>query len=95
MEPMIVRIVGERLQPVAQEGEPVFFQRRKPADGDLAAATSLESVHDLIRMLDGEGYPPAFLKIGRLRLEFTRAGRRLDLVLADVRIYLDAQGDDA
>jgi methionyl-tRNA formyltransferase len=95
MEPMIVRIVGERLQPVAQEGEPVFFQRRKPADGDLAAATSLESVHDLIRMLDGEGYPPAFLKIGRLRLEFTRAGRRLDHVLADVRIYLDAQGDDA
>lgn len=95
MEPMIVRLVSERLQPVAQEGDPVIFHRRKPADGDLAAATSLESVHDLIRMLDGEGYPPAFLKVGRLRLEFTRAGRRLDHVAADVRIYLDPEGDDA
>ncbi len=95
MEPMILRIVGEGLQPVAQEGEPVLFQRRQPQDGDLAAATTLELVHDLVRMLDGEGYPSAFLKAGRLRLEFTRASRKVDHVAADVRIYLDPEGGDS
>lgn len=95
MEPMILRIVGERVQPQPQEGEPVLFQRRRPQDGDLAAATTLEAVHDLVRMLDGEGYPNAFLKVGRLRLEFTRASRKVDHVAADVRITLDPEGGDA
>ena len=45
--------------------------------------------------IDGEGYPPAFLKVGRLRLEFTRAGRKVDHVAADVRIYLDPEGGAA
>lgn len=94
MEPMILRIVREGMQPVPQEGQPVLFHRRRPQDGDLASATTLESVHDLVRMLDGEGYPPAFLKVGRLRLEFKRAGRRVDHVAADVRIYLEPEGDD-
>lgn len=92
MESMIQRIVGEQLRPVSQEGEPVLFVRRSPQDGNLAAAASLESAHDLVRMLDGEGYPPAFLKVGRLRLEFTRASRRIDHVAADVRIYIDDEG---
>jgi methionyl-tRNA formyltransferase len=52
-------------------------------------------VHDLVRMLDGEGYPSAFLKAGRLRLEFTRASRKVDHVAADVRIYLDPEGGDS
>lgn len=95
MEPMILKIVGERMQPQPQEGEPVLFQRRRPQDGDLAAATTLETVHDLVRMLDGEGYPNAFLKVGRLRLEFTRASRKVDHVAADVRITLDPEGGDA
>ena len=89
MEPMIERIVGQRLQPKPQEGESVIFQRRRPQDGDLSGAESLEEIHNLVRMLDGEGYPPAFLKVGQLRLEFTRASRRVDHVAADVRIFVD------
>jgi methionyl-tRNA formyltransferase len=95
MEPMILRIARERLQPQPQQGEPVLFQRRRPQDGDLAATASLEAVHDLVRMLDGDGYPSAFLKVGRLRLEFTRASLKFDHVAADVRIYLDPEGGDA
>jgi hypothetical protein len=39
-------------------------------------------------MLDGEGYPPAFLEVGKLRLEFTRASRKVGAVVADVRITI-------
>lgn len=86
IEQMIVEIAGRRPQPVPQAGEPVLFERRTPAQGDLSRAASLRDVHDLVRMLDAEGYPPAFIDIGALRLEFSRASLRPGHVAADVRI---------
>lgn len=86
IESMISDFVLHRPEPQPQTGEPVVFQRRTPAQGDWSDATTLDEVHDRIRMLDADGYPPAFLDIGGFRLEFTRASRRADAVLADVRI---------
>lgn len=86
IEPMIVEIATRRPEPVAQSGEAVMFARRTPAQGDLSQAGSLSQVHDLIRMLDADGYPPAFIDIGALRLEFSRASLRPGHVDADVRI---------
>jgi len=37
-------------------------------------------------MLDADGYPPAFAKIGKYKLEFCRASRKSESVLADVKI---------
>lgn len=88
MERMIPEIVRQRLQPAPQAGEAVAFKRRTPANSNLAVAADLTQVHDMIRMLDAEGYPPAFLNLGRLHLEFSRASRRHDQVVADVRITL-------
>jgi methionyl-tRNA formyltransferase len=39
-------------------------------------------------MLDAEGYPPAFVRAGPFRIEFTRASLRTGRVLADARITL-------
>lgn len=84
---MIVGLVEQEPQPEPQDGEPTVFRRRRPEDGDLAAAKSdLYRVFDMIRMLDGDGYPPAFFTVGDLRLEFGRASLRPGAVLADVRI---------
>lgn len=86
IEDMIVEMLEKQIEPVPQEGEPTVFKRRKPEEGDLLSAQSLEQVFDLIRMLDAEGYPSAFLNIGPLKLEFVRASRKSSHVLADVRI---------
>lgn len=86
MEEMIEKIIYEQLQPIPQEGKPVVFNRRSPADGDLSGLEHLEQVFDFIRMLDGEGYPPAFIETKHLRFEFSRASLRLGEVVADVRI---------
>jgi methionyl-tRNA formyltransferase len=43
-------------------------------------------------MLDADGYPPAFLEIGDLRLEFGRSRLGPAEVTADVRITLSAKG---
>jgi methionyl-tRNA formyltransferase len=64
------------------------FRRRKPEEGALNAARSLPSAFDLIRMLDATGYPPAFIRVGPFRIEFTRASLKTDAVVADARITL-------
>jgi len=86
IEDMIVELIATRPTPIPQEGEETIFARRSPAQSNLAQATTLEEAFDLIRMLDAEGYPHAFLEIGALRLEFTRVARKTDHLLADVRI---------
>lgn len=86
IEDMIATLVETDPPPYPQQGEPEVFRRRRPADGDLRQAPTLDGLYDTIRMLDAQGYPPAFLDIGAFRLDFTRASRRTDAVIADVRI---------
>jgi methionyl-tRNA formyltransferase len=86
IEDMIVEIVETLAEPLPQDGVPTAFKRRRPEDGNLAAARSLEQVFDLIRMLDADGYPNAFLNVGPFKFDFSRASRKIDQVIADVRI---------
>ena len=91
------RIIADRIQamaveepePVPQEGEPVCFPRRQPEESKVPAdIKDMDSLFDFIRMLDAEGYPPAFMETGCFRLSFKRACRRSGAVEADVRIEL-------
>jgi methionyl-tRNA formyltransferase len=83
---MIRSIVRDEPRPVPQEGTAVTFRRRTPAEGNLADAADMRQVYDMIRMLDADGYPRAFLTIGSLRLEFDSAEQDVDQVIARVRI---------
>lgn len=96
IEDMIVEILEKLPVPVPQEGAPTVFKRRRPEESNLAAAQSLEQMFDLIRMLDAEGYPNAFLNVGPFKIEFTRASMKTGQVLADVSISLadSAKGRD-
>lgn len=90
IEDMIGEILERSPEPVPQVGNPTLFARRKPDEGNLTNATSLLEVFDLIRMLDADGYPNAFLNIGPFKFEFTRASRKTDQIVADVKIsYAD------
>jgi methionyl-tRNA formyltransferase len=88
IENMIVEIIKTNPKPVEQLGEPTFSQRRRPEQGDMLATTSLEQAFDIIRMLDADGYPSAFINVGNFRLEFTRASRKAGSIVADVKITL-------
>jgi methionyl-tRNA formyltransferase len=92
IEDMIVEMLEKLPEPKPQEGVTTVFKRRSPEEGNLATAESLEQAFDLIRMLDAEGYPNAFLNVGPFKIEFSRASMRSDQVLADVRISI---ADDA
>lgn len=88
IEDMIVEILEKLPDPMPQEGVPTVFKRRKPEESDLATAQTLEQAFDLIRMLDADGYPHAFINVGPFKVEFTRASKKTGQVLADVRISL-------
>ena len=86
IEEMILEILNINPQPVAQKGKVVNFTRRKPEDGNLRSAGSLDEVYNYIRMLDVDGYPSAFVCIGDYKLEFSRASKKVDAVDANVKI---------
>ncbi len=84
---LIRQIVQDQPEPAPQTGEPVIFQRRKPAQSALPTdLPDLTALHDFIRMLDAEGYPHAFIEHGGFRLEFSRAALYDGRLVADVSV---------
>lgn len=87
IENMISTLVLKGLKPISQTGEVTYFKRRKPSDGDLSKIIEIDELHDLIRMLDADGYPKAFIELGEFKFEFSRVNKLSNKsLIADVRI---------
>jgi methionyl-tRNA formyltransferase len=86
IEDMIYAIVKENITPVEQIGDPVVFERRKPEEGNLSGIKNIEDAYDLIRMLDADGYPHAFVEVGELIFRFTNADLNTNGLSANVQI---------
>tara|TARA_B100001971_G_C18122636_1_gene500284 strand:- start:277 stop:960 length:684 start_codon:yes stop_codon:yes gene_type:complete len=93
VERMIIKILKTNPRPAPQTGEVTRFKRRKPEDGNLSGAESMDEIYNYIRMLDAKGYPPAFVRIGDYKLEFSRASRKFDSVLANVKIIREKKNE--
>lgn len=88
IEEMIKKIIEDDLQPSPQFGETVNFKRRKPEDSNIADLSSINDIYDYIRMLDCEGYPPAFIELEHFRIEFINAQfENRNKLNANVRIF--------
>jgi len=83
---MIPHILANRPVPVEQQGDATIFKRRTPAQSNIAHFQNLGEIYDHIRMLDGPGYPPAFIETSKLRVEFTEAKLEAGEVEAKVKI---------
>ncbi|MDW2402508.1 hypothetical protein R7042_09880 [Vibrio sp. 1262-1] len=70
---MIAKIVDSEPKPKKQSGEVLEFKRRTPKQSELPADVSLEKIYDIIRMLDADTYPRAFIKHGDFNIEFSNA----------------------
>lgn len=86
MQQMMISIVKNSPTPISQTGDVVAFKRRQPKDGDMVELSDLEKVYDYIRMLDAEGYPPAFISTPHLLFEFNAASLKEDCIEAKVSI---------
>jgi methionyl-tRNA formyltransferase len=82
---MAKEILVDKLIPCEQQGEVVTFERRKPSQSILPSAASLREIYDHIRMLDAPSYPPAFVEVGDMRLEFYKAEFEDGILSAEVK----------
>jgi methionyl-tRNA formyltransferase len=79
------RILLEPPKAVPQDGEPSFFERRRPEESEIpGSGLSARQLYDRIRMVDGLDYPRAFIDFGSWRLTFTEAKLMDDMVQATV-----------
>ena len=77
---MIQHIIKYSPVPQDQIGEPVYFKRRTPDESDLSNVDfkKFDDIYDFIRMLDGEGYPKSFLKLGKFKIIFSDVHKKRD-----------------
>lgn len=73
-------------EPSAQEGDVVYFQRRKPEQSQLPITGSLTDLFNHIRMLDAPTYPYAFIEYGDFVLKINSASLDDEELTATVRI---------
>ena len=83
---MIPCFLGRELSPMAQEGEVTLFKRRRPEESVIPAGMGLQQLYDHIRMLDGEGYPRAYLELDHCVIEFFNAEYKNGRIKAVVEI---------
>jgi methionyl-tRNA formyltransferase len=85
-EIMIPYLLKNKVKPKPQKGKIVIFKRRTPEESKIPEDITFEKVYDYIRMLDAEGYPPAFLETKNLKFEFKHAIKRKKYIEAKVYI---------
>lgn len=83
---MITSIIELTPSPVEQTGKVTTFERRKPEQSEIQGNEDINTLYDLIRMLDAETYPKAFLHHGNLTLHFENARLIKDNINATVTI---------
>lgn len=70
---MISKFLTDKIEPKKQVGEATFFKRRLPSQSDINTLEdiSMGKLYDFIRMLDAQGYPKAYIDVGKYKIEFS------------------------
>lgn len=87
---MIPTLLEKNLTPKPQKGKVISFSRRKPIESNIQTASlkSIDQLHDFIRMLDGEGYPAAFIDLDNdFRITFKEAKLKHGEVTGKFKIF--------
>lgn len=83
---MIPEIIKNEPELTPQKGKTTIFKRRIPEQSDISNLTTSTKVYDYIRMLDAEGYPPAFVETSKLKIEFSKGKLNNGHVSAQAKI---------
>lgn len=83
---LIKLFIKEKPIPKKQEGEPIYFKRRKPEESEMPSPITIDKLYDFIRMLDAYSYPKAFIKLGDIKIEFSNAILRTNHMECNVKI---------
>jgi len=70
---MIPRLLDNTIIPTKQTGKVTSFKRRTENQSNIISLEkkSIYKLYDFIRMLDGEGYPKAYIELEDVKIEFS------------------------
>lgn len=90
---MIPMLLENEIIPISQQGEITLFNRRNKDQSNImnSQINTLDSVYNFIRMLDGEGYPNAFIKINNLKICFSEAHKKNNKIVGRFEIFYDEE----
>lgn len=86
-EEMIPYIIKNNPIPKKQIGKVIEFKRRKPEQSKISNGMSLDEIYNLIRMLDADEYPKAFLETKKMKFDFYKVKKGKNKLIAKVKIY--------
>jgi len=61
---MIEEIIVKKPRPIPQQGKSTQYKRRTPEQSEIDVHMSAKSIFNLVRSLNMDPYPPAFIKCG-------------------------------
>jgi methionyl-tRNA formyltransferase len=91
---LIERFIDEEPLATPQKGTPFEFKRRKPSQSNISSLKEIKKIHDHIRMLDGEGYPKAFLETEYYKIEFDKSTIEGETVIARARFKIKQEDEN-
>ena len=72
--------------PSKQKGNAYVFKRLKEEDNKLDFNLSIREIYDRIRMVDSNEYNKAYIELGNYKIEFSKAKRKADKLIAQINI---------
>ena len=70
---LIRKLITNKVLPREQIGDPYIFDRLTEKDNEIPTNLNILEIYDRIRMLDDDSYPNAYIKFGKLKIEFFNA----------------------
>lgn len=70
---MIEFIIKNNPKPKKQKGKIKYFKRLNANHNNISNFNDLTKIYDVIRMVDGPGYSPSFIKFKNIKIEFYNA----------------------
>lgn len=88
---IIPKILNKKINPKKQKGEITTFKRRTPNQSDLNSLNikSITKIYDIIRMLDAQDYPKAFVKLNDFKIEFSKVRIKNDKLIGKFEVKKD------
>ena len=85
VERLIITICLQTPDPKEQIGDPLIFTRLGEKENELIEGCTPSMMYDRIRMVDGPGYPSAFITHSDYRIEFSNASFDNNILEATAR----------
>ena len=87
----------DKIHPISQKGEEIFFKRRKEKDSNLLSLKeiNIDKLYDFIRMLDAPEYPNAYIKIGNLKIKFKEVHKKYNKLVGRFEIEEDTNNSSS